>query len=375
MNLGILCTMINGFGRRGYYNSQEVGLGKALAGKGHRVVIYKGVDAHEQADRVITPEGVRIRYLPMRRLGANGWMDTRLLSEKLDALFVFGDQQLFLPHVWHWCRRRGIVFVPYIGTAHSVYVGSRRAQLTNWLYNHGTRRIYLQTPVLVKTPAARTELTAQGVPDSAITWAPVGIDASVLRHDFRRFDRDELRAEYGLEPDDVVICNVSRLTPEKRPLDLIDILLRVRGKKKFRMIIVGEGELDGPLRRKIRDHHLEGEVLLLPRVPYDEMWKIYHLSDYYLNLNRGEIFGMAIMEAVCYETSVAAISALGPSITLKGMRGHKLCETDEELADWLTAPYPSREELHESSEKMIRTFTWDRTADAFLRLIRESHSR
>lgn len=27
MKLGILCTMINGFGRRGYYNSQEVGLG------------------------------------------------------------------------------------------------------------------------------------------------------------------------------------------------------------------------------------------------------------------------------------------------------------------------------------------------------------
>ena len=26
MKLGILCTMINGFGRRGYYNSQEVGL-------------------------------------------------------------------------------------------------------------------------------------------------------------------------------------------------------------------------------------------------------------------------------------------------------------------------------------------------------------
>ena len=23
MKLGILCTMINGFGRRGYYNSQE----------------------------------------------------------------------------------------------------------------------------------------------------------------------------------------------------------------------------------------------------------------------------------------------------------------------------------------------------------------
>lgn len=42
MKLGILCTMINGFGRRGYYNSQEIGLGRALARKGHEVMIYKG---------------------------------------------------------------------------------------------------------------------------------------------------------------------------------------------------------------------------------------------------------------------------------------------------------------------------------------------
>ena len=31
MKLGILCTMINGFGRRGYYNSQEIGLARAAS--------------------------------------------------------------------------------------------------------------------------------------------------------------------------------------------------------------------------------------------------------------------------------------------------------------------------------------------------------
>ena len=48
MKLGILCTMINGFGRRGYYNSQEIGLGRALARKGHEVMIYKGIDPSEK---------------------------------------------------------------------------------------------------------------------------------------------------------------------------------------------------------------------------------------------------------------------------------------------------------------------------------------
>lgn len=90
------------------------------------------------------------------------------------------------------------------------------------------------------------------------------------------------------------------------------------------------------------------------------------MSDYYLNMNKGEIFGMAIMEAVYYKTSVAAIRALGPSVTLKDMKGHKLCENDDEMAEWITGPYPSEKDLQESSEKMAATFTWDRCADAFL---------
>ena len=55
MKLGILCTMINGFGRRGYYNSQEIGLGRALARKGHEVMIYKGIDpSGKKSDHLVS---------------------------------------------------------------------------------------------------------------------------------------------------------------------------------------------------------------------------------------------------------------------------------------------------------------------------------
>lgn len=138
------------------------------------------------------------------------------------------------------------------------------------------------------------------------------------------------------------------------------------------MIIVGDGELRERLRTKIVMLGLEKQVIIYPNVPYEDMWEIYTLSDYYLNLNKGEIFGMAIMEAVYYETSVAAIVALGPSVTLKGMKGHKICESDEELAQWLTAPYPPKEELTESARKMETTFTWDHCAGSFLEIVKQN---
>ena len=113
-----------------------------------------------------------------------------------------------------------------------------------------------------------------------------------------------------------------------------------------------------------------GEVKILKRVPYQDMWKIYTISDYYLNLSKTEIFGMAIMEAVYYHTSVAAINAIGPSLTLKDMKGHKLCAGDEEITQWILGPSPAEADLAESAEKIVRNFSWNTTANAFLRLIK-----
>ena len=75
-------------------------------------------------------------------------------------------------------------------------------------------------------------------------------------------------------------------------------------------------------------------------------------------------------EAVYYETSVTAFAAApGPSLTLKGMAGHCLCEEDGQVEAWLTSPYPSAQDLEESARRMEREFGWDRCADRFVSII------
>lgn len=236
MKLGILCTMINGFGRRGYYNSQEIGLGRALARKGHEVMIYKGIDPSEKEEKVQVEKNLTIWYLPMKHLGAHGFMDCKYLDPQLKALFCFGDQQIFLPHVYRWCRRRRIPFVAYVGTAHSLD-SNFKSKVMNALFAAGTLRIYKKNPVLAKTSAAKEELRQLGVPHAVI--ASVGLDTAVLKKNIPADEKMRLRKEHGFEADDVILCNVSRLSWEKRPLELIDLFLQVKGKKKFKLIIVG----------------------------------------------------------------------------------------------------------------------------------------
>lgn len=370
MRLGILCTMINGFGKRGFYNSQEIGLGRALVKRGHSVVIYKCVPKSEEADGEVIEPGLKIRYIPVFGIGAHGYLKSRFLSRKLNALLCFSDNQLFLPHIYRFCKKNQIVFVPYIGTAHGLW-GDFRSRVSDCLFSIGTLKFYKNYSVLAKTEAAKEELLSLGVKEKNITVAPVGLDTSVLKKDFEQYDKNQLKEKYGFAKEDTIICNVARLQPEKRPLDLIDVFLKVKDKKEFRLLIVGQGPLRDELDEKIAEHHLENQVHIIEHVPYEQIWEIYRISDYFLNLNREEIFGMAIMEAVYYKTSVAASDALGPRTTLKGMEGHKICMNDREMEEWLLAKYPSKEQLEESAAKIEQNFTWDVCEKAFLKLIRE----
>lgn len=117
MKLGILCTMINGFGRRGYYNSQEVGLGRALAAMGHELTIYKGIDPSEEEEKVVVVPG-----LVVSAYAASG-------SPRLDARLRAG------------CRDEGIVLLwrpAAFSAPHLPLVQKTRGGIRT-LHRHGTQ--------------------------------------------------------------------------------------------------------------------------------------------------------------------------------------------------------------------------------------------
>ena len=222
--------------------------------------------------------------------------------------------------------------------------------------------------VLAKSPKVKDDLVNLGVPEHQIQVSYVGLDMSLLHTNYRETSKEELKEKHGFGSEERIILNVARLVDIKRPLDLIDIFARV--KDEFRLVIIGKGELEEALRQKIKEMGLENRVTLLSEVPYEEMWEWYRLSDYFLNLCSVEIFGMAILEAIFYECSVAATWAVGPSIILDGMEGHKLANSDEEIVEWLKSKYPSKKTLEESSEKVKKNFTWEQTAKNFVEIVR-----
>lgn len=362
MKVGILVTIISGFGKKGFYHSQEVGLGKALNELGHDVVIYKCVARGKQLDDMRVGDHLVVHYIPIPAVGVHGYIRAELIDPDLDGLLVFADTQIFLPHVYRYCEKHRIYFVPYIGIAHSAWK-NLKSRLMDALYAMGTRRIYRRIPVLVKTETVREEMLAQGVRDCTVT--PVGLDESELKTDYRSYDRSALRKKYGYTDEDVIISFVGRLKVEKRPLDLIDIFDQVKDRKRFKLLIVGEGYQRDEVAAKVKEKGLDAYVQMIERVPYENMWEIHYIADYFLNLCPREIFGMALLEGIYYGSSVAATEAPGPNYILRDLPGHTLCKTDEEIKQWVLGEKPAQAVLDASAEELMRRFSWRICAQAF----------
>ena len=104
-------------GQRGAYNRQEVGLARAFAELGCRVlVLYPAVGAHTVETETPAP-GVKVLYLPARALRGNAFYKSWqvLLDEKVDAVHLMSDNALAVPGLYRFCRRHGIFLYNVVG--------------------------------------------------------------------------------------------------------------------------------------------------------------------------------------------------------------------------------------------------------------------
>lgn len=190
---------------------------------------------------------------------------------------------------------------------------------------------YKKVPTVVKTPALAEYLRGRGAGDH-IYIVPVGLDTQLLKQDYSKYEISDLKQAWGYKAADKVILFVGRMTAEKQPLKMIELFKRIyEYDDQYRLLMVGQGELSEAAETAIKRSGLNSVVSIHKKVPNDKMWELYRLSECYVNLNTHEIFGMAILEAMYYESTVIALDAPGPSFIIEnGVSGY-VCDTDDML--------------------------------------------
>ena len=338
MNITFLKLYITDELNSSFYNSQEIGLAKAVTEvyPEHKVNVVLLNRSESRVEQIT--DKVTLYVVKAKGLGHHGRIDLSILRElKTDVLHLLADNMLFAPKVIRYCRKHGIKYHLYIGTLFTDSNKWYRKALDRLMMSRNIAE-YRKSLVYVKTPGVQKQCQELGI---KAELAPVGLGKEDVVLSERPLE--EIRAQYGIPADKKVLLFVGRLEEYKHPLDAVEVLRRLQDSRSetsvgntdgeigssdgFHLVMVGQGALEGTLKVKIAEYGLSESVVLLPRVPNTEMKHLYKACDYFVNFNPDEIYGMSILEAMAHKCLVFAINAPGPDFLIKNGETGFLCES------------------------------------------------
>ncbi|WP_027207008.1 glycosyltransferase family 4 protein [Butyrivibrio fibrisolvens] len=369
MKIGILYTFPQKMDFFDKYNVQTIGMAKGLINLGIEIEIYHVIPYGEEyttKEIVFSNGSFIIHFIPTIALRSHGLVNTKYLNKKIDSLVFFSDLQLCVPYIEKWARKNHIGFIPYIGVCSSNSMKKFWSIVSN-LFMKRNYAIYKKYLCLAKTPEVLKELSSFGV--NSIQLAPVGLDLNLLKADHDAYDIGALKKESGFEQSDHIIIFVGRLVDEKRPLDMIEIFSSIiSAGLNYKLLIIGNGELANKVKKIIEEYHLKEHVKIISSIDYSDMWKVYKISDVFINLNKQEIFGMAVLEALYYGCRVIAFEAPGPSYIIENGISGDIIKDDSEIIELLRK---ERNYKVAGKERVVGKFTWDQTAKIIKRVAEE----
>lgn len=204
----------------------------------------------------------------------------------------------------------------------------------------------LSTEMIAVSESAKANLVDTGASPKKIEVIING--AEPLRH-VEKAEADALKEKLGIGKDDVVVGMSARLEEVKGHIYLIEAarILRERGMKNLRVLIIGTGSTEAMLKEKVREYKLEDCVIFAGFVsdvaPYIE------IMDAIINCSFGtEATSMALIEAMSLAKPAIATDYGGNAyIVENGKNGYIIPQKSaSNLADAITKLFaaPARRE-------------------------------
>lgn len=363
---------------RSFYNSQEIGLAKAL------IKLGVSVDICTYSKR----RGSKINTVTLETKDGN---NIRLLE--YDGLRLPG-QQAFSLALLHYLWKNGTGYsviqihdstqimsvltscvAKRIKTPCLLYQGMYRDFDVWWkktlqkIFNVVFMKALFSSLSLVvgKTEVALEYLKSKGMPISMPAQAiHVGLDNNV----FNQGNLIKQKVEIDSGHYDVIY--IGKLEKRRKSDFLAELFLELcKMKRDFKVCTVGSGSERESFVKKVKSLIFSGQLTYTQRIENKNLADIYMKSKVLLNPTSYEIFGMTMLEAMYFGVPVIASAEAGPKeIITDGIDGILL--EGFELDDWKDAVInlidnePIRSEMGKrASDKIREKFVWEHSAPKF----------
>ncbi|MBS3973623.1 MAG: glycosyltransferase [Actinobacteria bacterium] len=279
---------------------------------GHEVFVFTfGDNSYEDSE----PNVIRSSGIPW---GKTGWQMGMLLSAEAKRIIPTID----VAHVHHpfvsgqialrKCEPHGI---PVVFTNHSrydifadTYAGfvprfARRAMLQKYLKGFASRvDMYI-------APSAGIQgwLAEWGVTDRAVVHNNAIDTAS-----FFSPDNPRSRMDFGWSDEEVVLCHLGRLGPEKNVVMLIESFIAIAGDApSARLLVIGDGPMRESMEGLLAAHSMRDKAHFTGAASYDEVPGMLRAADVFVTASVSETFPLVVMEALAAELPAVGVRSAG----------------------------------------------------------------
>ena len=219
---------------------------------------------------------------------------------------------------------------------------------------------------------------AHGVRQDQLFDVPFTVDNAYFTQATAPFKAhvQDTRAELGLPTDKPLILYASKLTPRKRPGDLLAAFrMLCEGGVEAALVFVGSGELEQGLRDQVRRHKLP-DVYFAGFQNQSELPKFYAVADVFVLPSENEPWGLVINEAMCAGLPIVASEEIGavPDLVQDSYNGFRFRAGDvRHLAvclEKLVTDESVRGSMGEKSLEIIRAWDLEQNVQGVLAALR-----
>ena len=363
------------------YNCQEIGLAKALIRKGNvcDIVLYTDKSPYEEDVAFDTDNKIiHIYYLNAKKILKNAFFNSRLydIAKDYDIIQTSEYDQIGNALLKKKLKNKMII---YHGPYDSDYTrGYKKKCLISDLCFLFSKE-YKNTPCIAKSDLAKKFLNKKGFGD--VTTIGVGLDTERFEKNIETNERINELIENKKNNNVKYLLYIGKIEDRRNILFLLETFeLTLLRDENIKLIIVGKGEEQyiKKCTKIIEEKNLENKIIYFESLRQEELPNLFKYSDIFLLPTKYEIFGMVLLESMCFGLPVITSLNGGSSTLIKDKKNGFIIDSFD-AQKWAECIYNylNKKELTKINSKAIEysikdNFTWDKLSDKFVQVYKRA---